>query len=135
MEEMILQFITTYGWKLALIACSGIIILDILKFFNIFNKIPKDKRKYVFAGIASGLSILASGLYLWFTHAFTWASFGVVSGAIYALNQTIYSVYENYGLRALKEKIGKAFIHFIAGKEIEQAKLEIIDDINSKNEQ
>lgn len=132
MEEMILQFITTYGWQLALIACSGILVLGILKFFNVFKKVNKDKRKYLYAGISSALSILASGIYLWITGLFTWSGFGIISGAIYTLNQAIYAVYENYGIRALLRKMGNSFIHFIAGKEIEKAKLEIIDDLNQK---
>lgn len=128
MEEMILQFIRTYGWQLAVIACSGIVVLGVLKFFKVFNKIDKSKRKYLYAGISSALSILASGIYLWATGGFNWGGFGVIAGAIYTLNQAIYALYETIGLRALLKKMGSIFIHFIAGKEIEQAKQDIIDD-------
>ena len=37
MEEMIINFALTYGWQTALIACSGIFVLGILKFFDVFN--------------------------------------------------------------------------------------------------
>ena len=128
MEEMILQFITTYGWKLALIACSGIFVLGVLKFFNVFDKISKDKRKYLYAGISSLLSIIATSIYLLITGTFTWAGFGLIASAIYGINQAIYAAYENTGFRALLRKLGNLFIHFVAGKEIEQAKHDIIDD-------
>ena len=128
MEEMIVQFITMYGWKLSLIACSGIFVLGIFKFFNVFNKIDKSKRKYLYAGISSALSILASGIYLWLMGGFNWSGFGIIAGAIYGINQAIYALYENLGVRAVLRKLGNLFIHFIAKKELEQAKQDIIDD-------
>lgn len=128
MEEMILQFITTYGWKLALIACSGIFVLGILKFFKIFDKIEKTKRKYLYAGVSASISIIASAIYLVVIGSFNWAGFGVIAGAIYGINQALYALYENLGIRAVLRKLGNLFIHFIAGKEIEQAKQDIVDD-------
>ena len=128
MEEMIINFVSTYGWKLALIACSGIFVLGILKFFNVFNRIPKDKRKYVYAGTSSALSILASAIYLLATGCFAWASFGVISGAIYGINQAIYALYENSGFRAVLRKLGTLFINFVAGKQLAKAKQDILDD-------
>lgn len=125
MEQMIFQFASTYGWQLALIACSGIFVLGILKFFKVFNKIDKEKRKYIYAGVSAGLSIIASGIYLIVVGAFNWAGFGAISGMIYAINQALYSAYETLGVRQLLRKLGNLFIHFIAGKEIEQAKDEI----------
>lgn len=128
MEEMIIQFIATYGWQLGLIACSGIFVLGVLKFFKVFDKIEKSKRKHVYAGISSGISILASGIYLAVSGAFTWIGFGVIAGAIYTINQAMYATYENSGLRNLVKKLGTLFIHFIAKKELDQAKQDIIDD-------
>lgn len=128
MEQMILQFIVTYGWQLALIACSGIFVLGVLKFFNVFEKIEKPKRKYLYAGVSAGISILASGIYLAIVGEFAWSGFGVIAVAIYGINQAIYSSYENIGLRSALRKLGKLFIHFIAKKEIEQAKQDIVDD-------
>lgn len=132
MEEMIIQFITTYGWKLALIACSGIVVLGILKFFKIFDKIEKSKRKHIYGSISSAISIISSGIYLTIVGGFTWAGFGVIAGAIYAINQALYATYENSGLRNLVKKIGKLFIRFIAKDEIESAKADIIDDLAEK---
>ena len=128
MEEMILEFIGKYGWQLALIACSGIFVVGILKFFKAFDKIAKNNRKYVFAGLSAGISIIASAIYLVITNAFNWTGFGIIAVSIYLLNQSIYTVYENTGARALLKKLGTLFIHFIAGKEIEKAKADIIDD-------
>lgn len=132
MEEMIINFISTYGWKLALIACSGIFVLGILKFFKLFEKIEKPKRKYLYAGISAGISIIASAIYLVVVGAFNWAGFGVIAGAIYGINQAIYALYENLGFRSVLRKLGNLFIHFIANKEIEQAKADIVDDVAVK---
>ena len=132
MEEMILQFITIYGWKLALIACSGIFVLGVLKFFKVFEKIEKTKRKYLYAGISAGISITASGIYLAIVGGFQLASFGVIAGAIYGINQTIYALYENTGFRSALRKLGNLFITFVAKKQLEQAKQDIIDDTAAK---
>lgn len=130
--EMILQFVLTYGWQLALIACSGIFVLGIFKFFKVFDFVAKDKRKHFYAGASATISIIASGIYLFITGGFHIASFGVVAGAIYVLNQSLYATYENIGLRNLVKKIGNWFIHFIAKNELEKAKNDIIDDIEQK---
>lgn len=125
MEQMVFEFFKQYGWQLTLIALSGIIILGILKFFNVFKKVPEDKRKYVYAGISSGFSIIAGVVYLAVTHALNWAAFGVAAVAIYTLNQTLYSVYETYGLRTLLQKFGNFFIKLVAGKQLKAAKSNI----------
>lgn len=133
MEEMILQFIFTYGWKLALIACSGIFVLGVLKFFNIFEKIEKSKRKYLYASVSAGISIIASGIYLALVGSFVWSSFGVIAGAIYGINQAIYALYENLGFRSALRTLGTLFINFVAKKQLNQAKADIIDDTVAKN--
>ena len=134
MKEMIINFITMYGWQLALIACGGIFVLGVLKFFDVFKKISKDKRKYLYAGISSLLSIIGSAIYLIATGGFEWASFGVISGAIYGLNQTIYALYENTGVRAVLRELGTILINFVAKKQLAQAKQDIVDDINKAQE-
>lgn len=110
METMIIEFFEAYGWKLTLIALSGIIILGILKMLHVFDKIPKNYRKYIYAGISSALSIVAAAIYLRLTNGFLWGTFGVCAAAIYALNQVAYALYENTGLRAAFRKIGNMVI-------------------------
>lgn len=129
MEEMILEFVKLYGWKLAIIACSGILILGVLKFFNVFGKIQKEKRKYLYAVISSALSITASAIYLVAIKQFNIAGFGVIAGAIYVLNQAIYSIYENYGIRVGLRKLGNVIINIVAKNQIEEAKEEIKEEV------
>lgn len=125
MEEMILQFITNYGWKLALISCCGIFVLGVLKFFCVFEKIEKNKRKYVYTGVSAGISIVASVIYLGVVGAFAWSGFGVLSGAIYAFNQALYSMYETFGVRAGIRKLGNIVINIVAKQQLENEKAKI----------
>lgn len=125
MEEMILQFITTYGWQVALISCGGIFLLGVLKFFGVFEKIEKDKRKYVYTAISAGISTIASGVYLWCAGGFEWGAFGVLAGAIYTFNQAIYSMYETLGVRAGLRQLGNVIINIVAKKQLETAKEKI----------
>ena len=126
MEEIILQFITNYGWKLALISCGGIFALGILKFFKVFEKIEKNKRKYVYTGVSAGISIVASAIYLGVVGAFAWSGFGVLAGAIYTFNQALYSMYETLGVRAGLRKLGNVIISIVAKQQLanEKAKIE-----------
>ena len=126
MEEMILQFITNYGWKLALIQCCGIFVLGVLKFFRVFDKIEKDKRKYVYTATSAGISIIASAIYLGVVGAFAWSGFGVLAGAIYTFNQAIYAMYETFGVRAGLRKLGNVIISIVAKQQLanEKAKIE-----------
>lgn len=121
MEEMIIKFFSEYGLVLTLIACSGILLLGILKFFKVFDKIEKEKRKYIYAAVSSGFSILASAIYLACTSGFEAKSFGVIAAAIYMLNQAVYSVYETFGLREGVKKFGDIIINIIAGNRINEA--------------
>lgn len=125
MEEMILQFITNYGWKLALISCCGIFVLGVLKFFCVFDKVEKSKRKYIYTAISAGISIAASAIYLVCVKAFDWSAFGVLAGAIYTFNQAIYSMYETLGVRAGLRQLGNVIINIVAKKQLETAKEKI----------
>ena len=105
MEQQFTTFVSTYGWQLALIALIGIVILGVLKYANIFSKISKENRKPVYLAISVGLSIVSSAIYLAVINKFEFGYFAAVAFAILALNQTMYSIYENTNLRDLLHKI------------------------------
>ncbi len=143
MEEMIYLFIEKYGWNLTLIALSGILILGIVKLCHLFDKIEKGKRKYVFTGIMSIFSIVSAAAYLLVIQKFEVVRFVLMSLGIFGINQTIYAIYENCGMRALLRKVGNviknAFTkHSIkSSKDVEQIEanselqdVDIIDDLH-----
>lgn len=104
MEEMMI-FLQTYGWQLALIALLGIFILGVLKYSNAFEKVEKEKRKPIYFAISVGFSIIATVVYLLIINQFEINYMIAVATAIYALNQTMYTVYENTKLRDLLCKL------------------------------
>ena len=139
MEEMVINFFTNYGWQLALCAISGILVLGILKFFNVFKKVEASKQKYAYAGVSSIFSIAAAAVYLVLTNSFVWTSFGITASAIFTFNQTMYSIYENTGLRSLVQKLGNAIVNAVAKNKVtaaEEAYLKSIgeDIIDSEEE-
>lgn len=105
MEQQFTTFVASYGWQLALIALSGIIILGVLKYANVFSKIDKENRKPIYLAISVGFSVIASAIYLAVIKQFDITYFCAVAAAIFALNQTMYSIYENTKLRDLLHKI------------------------------
>ena len=54
MDTMLFEFARLYGTKLLLIALSGIFLLGVLKFFKVFDRIDKSKRKFVYAAYPQG---------------------------------------------------------------------------------
>lgn len=116
--EAILTFFTAYGWQLSLIAILGIVILGVLKYANVFNKLEKSKRKIVYFAITVGFSLIASAIYLAIVGGFTLPIFCARATAIYALNQTFYAIYETTSLRDLFNKFVDILVKFIQ----EQAK-------------
>lgn len=104
MEEMMF-FLQTYGWQLALIALLGIIILGVLKYANVFKNVKEENRKPIYFAISVGFSLLATVVYLLIIKQFDITYFIGVATAIYALNQTMYSVYETTKLKDLVCKL------------------------------
>lgn len=116
MEQQFTNFILMYGWQLALIALAGIIILGVLKYANVFSKIEKENRKPIYLVISVGFSIIASAIYLVVIKKFEISYFATVALAILALNQTMYSIYENTNLRDLVRKIFEAISQKVKAK-------------------
>ena len=116
MEQQFTNFILMYGWQLALIALAGIIILGVLKYANVFSKIEKENRKPIYLVISVGFSIIASAIYLAVIKKFEISYFATVALAILALNQTMYSIYENTNLRDLVQKIFEAISQKVKAK-------------------
>lgn len=103
--EQIVTSLAAYGWQLALIALLGIILLGVLKYANAFSKIEKEKRKMVYFAITLGFSIISAAIYLLVIGQFDMNYLIAFAGTIYALNQAIYTVYENTSLRELVSKL------------------------------
>lgn len=104
MEQMTM-FLQTYGWQLALIAFVGIVILGVLKYANAFKKVKEENRKPIYFAISLGFSLIATVVYLLIIKQFEITYFITVATAIYALNQTMYSVYETTKLKDLVCKL------------------------------
>lgn len=104
MEELML-FLNTYGWQLSLIAFLGIVVLGVLKYTNAFKNIEKEKRKILYLAVTVGFSIVATVIYLLIIKQFTIEYLITITVAIYALNQTFYTIYENTSLRDLMMKL------------------------------
>lgn len=104
MEEMVI-FWQFYGWQIALIALVGIVILGILKYANAFSKVSEENRKPIYFAISVGFSIVATVIYLAAIKQLNADYVVTVSIAMYALNQTMYSIYETTKLRDLLSKL------------------------------
>lgn len=127
MEQQFTTFIASYGWQLALIALAGIIILGWIKYTNVFSKIEKENRKPIYLAISVGFSVITSAIYLAAIKKFDITYFCAIAAAIFSLNQTMYSIYENTKLRDLLRKIFGAVYAKIKSK-----KIKVTEDKESK---
>lgn len=137
MEVMLWNFFLEHGWKLTLIALSGIPFLGILKRAHLFDKIQsKNTRKALFELISSAFSIIVSAIYLLAVNSFNCGKFLIMAGGILMLNQTAYAIYENFGIRGLLNKGMEVVMNFVknmftkkSGTNGEETD-DIIDDLN-----
>ncbi len=105
MEDMLWSFFLEHGWKLTLLALSGIPFLGILKRAHLFDGIQNNtKRKAIFEGISSAFSILVSLIYLLVVDRFEFGKFAILFVGILMLNQTAYALFENLGIRDVVNK-------------------------------
>lgn len=105
--EQIALFALLNGWQLAVIAVLGIVLLGILKYAKVFNKVVKENRKMLYLAVSVGASLLGAAVYLLIIGQFDISYLLAITTAIYALNQAMYSIYENTKLRDLLEKLLK----------------------------
>lgn len=124
MEEL-LVFLQIYGWQLSLIALAGIIILGVLKYCNVFKKFDEKIRHALYLVISVGISIIGAVIYLACIHQLTVEFAFVVAGAILALNQTFYAIYDTTTLKDLVTKL----LDWIKGLITSGKDKEIVDEI------
>lgn len=130
MDEL-LVFLSTYGWQLSLIALAGIIILGVLKYCNVFSKFDEKIRHVLYLIISVGVSLIGSVIYLACVHSLTVEFIFAVAAAIFALNQTFYSIYKNTTLKDLFVKIIDWVKGLLTGKKNNQ---ENTEDSETKTE-
>ncbi len=87
MDELIINFIKTYGLPLGLIALGGVVLLCILKYGNVFRKLAEKWRHFLYLTITIGFSLIASAIYLAAS-----GQFSAVGLAIFTLDQAIYAI-------------------------------------------
>lgn len=113
MEIFLLGVIKKYDYKIIIMACAGIFLVGILKFFKVFEKISKTNRKYVYAALSATMSAAAATAYLLITKQFDIKSAAVYAVSVLILNQTLYAFYEIAGMRALLRGFGNLIIKTI----------------------
>lgn len=97
--DVIINFFTTYGWQLGLLALSGIVVLGFLKKVGVFKKLKDDYKKYVYFGLSCLFSIVACTIYLLINGAFAWGSYAVLCLMVMVVTIVSYHIYEHIGLR------------------------------------
>lgn len=109
MEEltnMIFKFFVDYGWQMGVCAVGGIFVLGFFKMLGIFDGIKMIQlKKFLYIALSGILSTGACVLYLCITHTFTWLTLAAIVIPVFALNQTVYQLYEDLGIRAVWKKV------------------------------
>lgn len=110
--ENILVFFQQHGLWLTLIAIAGIILLGVLKYCNVFKKFEEKIRHLLYLVVSVGISIIGSIIYLACVHQVDIAYIATLAGAIFALNQAFYTIYDTSTLKELLSKL----VNWIKGK-------------------
>lgn len=136
MEDLIIEFIKTYGLPLGLIAIAGVVLLCILKKCNVFKKLEEKLRHVVYIAIAVAFSLIAAAIYLLATGAFSAEYFFAIAAALFTLDQAAYAIIKatpvgdwtdgliDKIIDAIKKKLGKKAADPPATNETEEKRAE-----------
>ena len=97
----ILVFFQQNGLWLTLIALAGVIILGVMKYCKLFKKLDEKARHACYLAISIGLSMIGSCIYIVCKDQFTFTYLITLTGAVFALNQAFYSIYDTTSLKDL----------------------------------
>lgn len=132
LEAGLLNILLNYGISVLAIACITILLIGVLKYFDVFRKVPKDHRKPIYY-VLNFLFVfgLAAIYYAIFKRPFDdYIVYSVVCGT--AVN-ALYPIYENLKIRDLFATIGNFIVSKVAKKQVENAKTNAEDkSTNSK---
>lgn len=115
--ELMTNFFSLNGLVITLIALAGIILLGILKYCKVFEKIENDTtRKMTYLICSVGLSLIGCLIYFLCRQAFEWGSYFALAGTIWALNQTAYNIFKTTKLNDLIRAVFDKIVEFIRTK-------------------
>ena len=127
MEEL-MKLVSEYGVPALILSLIIIFLIGVLKYFKLFDKIPKDWRKAIFSVLGLAFSFGTAALYyVIFKNPFTnyvWFSLGT-----YALVTVVYALYENLGARALLKLFGNFVVSKVANEQVKEAVKKLTDSI------
>ena len=132
LEQTALELLKNYGWQVFLIAIVGVIILGVLKYLNVFEKIEEKYRHYIYLSVSVGFSILASVIYLACSNQLSGGTLFAIASVMFALNQGAYAIYANTPLKELLHKLLSKGADKL--KEVEGVPDEIVDAVKEKGD-
>ena len=133
LEAGLYNILTKYGLPVLVIACITILLIGVLKYFNVFNKIPKDNRKPVYYILNYVLVFgLVAAYYAIFKRPFDdYVAYSIVSATAVT---GVYALYENIHLRDLLHCIGNFIVGKVAKNQIEAAKNKPVKNATKSSE-
>ena len=128
-----------YGVAIMCIALSGIVILGILKYCNVFKKLDEKYRHYAYLSISIALSVIGSVIYLACVHQLTFSIVCSLAVLIFGLNQAAYAIYANTPIKELFIKVLDAIKKLVHksdkiddnAKELVDKVVDIVDELNN----
>ena len=133
LEAGLYNILTNYGLPVLVIACITIFLIGVLKYFNVFNKIPKDNRKPVYYILNYILVFgLVAAYYAIFKRPFDdYVAYSIVSATAVT---GLYALYENIHLRDLLQVIGNFIVSKVAKNQVEAAKKKTVKNATKSSD-
>lgn len=129
--EQFVAFMQNYGWQLTLIAIAGVIVLGILKYCKVFDKLDEKLRHFLYLLISVGLSIIGSVIYLACMHQLDAAYVFALATAIFGVNQIAYTIYDTTPLRDLLKKLWDKILELLKSGKVQ----EVIEDVKTDTQE
>lgn len=121
LETMLVTIVTKYGLPALLLGAITIFLIGVLKYFDVFRKIPKDNRKPIYLVLNYIIVFaLTAAYYGIFKLRFTdYVSYAFVVATVVNL---LYPIYENLKIREFFGAIGRFIVKKVAKKQVEEEK-------------
>ena len=91
--ELLAQFFSNYGLVIGLIALAGVILLGVLKYCKVFEKVKNDTVRHLLYCVCSvGFTLIGVIIYLLCSHGWNWTFFITLIPVVWGLNQAMYNL-------------------------------------------
>lgn len=124
LEAGLYSIIVNYGLAAVILACITIFLIGVLKYFNVFAKVPKENRKPIYLVLNYVFVFALTAAYYGIFHI-SFADYVAYASIVGTAVNIIYPLYENLKIRELFKTLGNFIVNVVAKNKVAKKAEEI----------